>query len=409
MVVLLARLAWRNVLRNRRRTLLSGLAVGLGLASLMFVSALMAGMFESMISTVTDTFLGQGQIHAGGFRDTLEVENTIKDPGGVLQGLAGEPLLEEFAPRTVSFGMLSSASGVQQVLLYGIRPGAEMKITLVDDVILMGEYLAGHDSRGILIGAKAAETLGAAPGDRLVLTVAQARTGALSQDMFRVRGVFRTGIREMDSGMAFIDIDKARELLALGEGMHEIALRFKDLRHAGDTGLPFWRKYSADGNEALGWRDLVPQLDSAIELSRMSKAITLFLVFAIVALTIMNTLFMSLHERIFEFGVLRALGTRPLRMAAVIMLEAAFLASISIVIGTGLGFAATEYFSYRGIDYRGIEFAGVTITELLYPVVELEQFTLYPLLIFLFSLVSALYPAAYAAGLSPARAMRKSM
>lgn len=406
---MLLKIAWRNVLRNRRRTLLSGLAVGLGLASLMFVSALLAGMFEGMIRTATDTFLGHGEIHARGFREAPEVENTIRDSGAVLHGLEGEKLIERFSPRVFSHGMLGSAAGAQAVVLYGIEPEMEKDITLVDDAVIAGKYLGPYDGTGILIGDRLAETLEAAPGDRLVLTVAQARTGDLSQEMFRVAGIFRMGEREMDSAMAFITLKEARRLLALGDGVHEVVLRFKRLEDAGNPALPFWKEYSRGGNEALGWRQLVPQLDSAISLSRVSKAVSLLLVFAVVALTIMNTLFMSLYERMFEFGVLRALGTRPAGMAAIILMEAASLSVISIGMGAVLGLAAIGYFSAYGIDYRGIEFAGVTIADYLYPVLEPEQFTLYPLLIFVFAMVSALYPASYAARLTPARAMQRSL
>lgn len=389
--------------------MLSGIAVGIGLASMIFVGALFVGMFESMVRTATDTFLGQGQIHAEGFRATLEVEETIHKPGAVLDELSKEDILEAFTPRTISFGMLSAAAGASSVILYGIESDTERKLSVIDDAITEGTYLGADDVRHILIGSKTAETLEVTTGDRLVLTVAQAGTGELSQDMFRVGGIFHMGIREVDSGMAFIHIRKAQQLLALGDGMHEIALRFKDIEAAGDPKLPFWDKYSQGGNEAIGWRRIVPQLDGVIELSSVSKGITIFLVFGIVALIVMNTLFMSLYERMFEFGVLRAIGTRPSRMAAVIFLEAASLSLISIAIGSAMGLAVTKYYSIHGIDYRGIEFAGVTITELLYPVLELRQFTLYPLLILLFSLVAALYPAVFAARLTPARAMRKSL
>ncbi len=406
---LLLKLAWRNVLRNKRRTFLSGLAVGIGLASMMFVDGLFTGMLDSMIRTATDTFLGQGQIHARGFTDTLEVEKTINDSKRVLHKLSEEDGIAQFTPRTVSFSMLSSAGGVKSAMLYGIEPETERNISLIDEAIREGKYLGGENKGEILIGSKTAETLEVKIGDRMVVTTAQAHTGELSQEMFRVGGIFHMGIREADSGLAFVHLDKAQKLLALENEVHEISITFEDLDMAGDPTIPFWQKYSENGNKAIGWKEMVPQLDSVIEMSYISTAITLFLVFGIVGLTIMNSLFMSLYERMFEFGVLRAIGTRPVRMAAIIILEAASLALISMVIGTTIGFAFIKYFSINGINYKGIEFAGVTITELIFPFFTIEQFTLYPLLTILFSVTAALYPAIYAARLTPARAMRRSM
>jgi ABC-type antimicrobial peptide transport system permease subunit len=118
---------------------------------------------------------------------------------------------------------------------------------------------------------------------------------------------------------------------------------------------------------------------------------------------------MSLHERMFEFGVLRAVGTRPVNMSLMIFFEAASLSLISILFGLGLGFLVMYIFSVYGINYRGIEFAGVTIMELIYPVQTLRQFTLFPALIFMFSLIAAAYPAVFAAKLTPAKAMQRSM
>lgn len=406
---LLFKLAWRNVLRNKRRTVLSGIAVGIGLASLMFVDGLYVGMLESMIRTATDTFLGQGQVHAQGFRDTLEVDKTINNSEAFMKSLETENLVSDFSPRTVSFGMLSSASGVNSVLLYGIEPDTERHISMIDEAVRQGNYLTPPGTGQILIGSKAAETLEVETGDRLVLTMAQAGTGELSQDMFRVTGIFHMGIREIDSGMAFINIKQAQELLALDRDVHEISLKFNDINDAGDRSLEFWEKYSEQDNEALGWKDLMPQLDSVIGMTDISNLIITSLVFAIVAVIIMNTLFMSLYERIFEFGVLRAVGTRPVNMALIIFFEATSLSLISIIIGLGIGYVFMYIFSVYGINYKGIEFAGVTITELIYPVVRPRQFTVFPVLIFIFSFIAAIYPAVFAAKLTPARAMQKSM
>jgi ABC-type antimicrobial peptide transport system permease subunit len=118
---------------------------------------------------------------------------------------------------------------------------------------------------------------------------------------------------------------------------------------------------------------------------------------------------MSLYERMFEFGVMRAIGTYPFAMARLVILEAAALAVISCVIGAIIGYASVAITASIGIDYTGIEFAGVTFRRLLYPVMQVHQFTTYPVAVVLFTLVVALYPAVFAARLTPAEAMRRSL
>jgi ABC-type lipoprotein release transport system permease subunit len=305
--------------------------------------------------------------------------------------------------------MLSSAAGVNSIMLYGIDPAREKNISIIDEAIIQGEYLDREKELQLVIGSKTAETLEVELGDRIVLTVAQAGTGELSQEMFRLTGIFHMGVREADSGMAFINIKKAQQLLSVGNSSHEIALKFHDINDAGDLSLDFWNKYSKDGNEAEGWKKLVPQLESIIDMTKVSTIITSSLVFCIVVVIIMHALFMSLYERMFEFGVLRAIGTRPMNMALIIFIEATSLSLISIILGTLLGLIVISLLAYYGIDYKGIEFAGVTITELLYPELALKQFTLYPALIFIFSLTAAIYPAVFAAKMTPAKAMQRSM
>ena len=406
---ILIQLAWRNIFRNKRRTLLSGLAVGIGLASMIFVLAVYEGMLDSMIRTATASFMGEGQIHAHGFRDTQEVELTIHNYPEVVKGLEGEEGVSDYAPRALSFGMLTSPADVATAVVYGIDPTMEPALSRLDEAVIAGEYLGSDDMGGILIGSKAAENLEVELGDRVVLTVAQANTGELSQELFRVRGIFHFSIREIDTSMMYIHIDKARRMLGIGDTAHEIAIKFTDLALASDRGLPFWGKYSSGGNEALGWNDLLTQLDSIVGMTDLGALIIGVIVFCIVGITIMNTLFMSLYERMYEFGVLRALGTRPWRMAAIIMLEAVFLGVISSIIGTALGFGLTTYYSHVGIDYRGIEFADVTFTELLYPAVIASDYITVPLLIICFAIIAAIYPAVFAARLKPAQTMRRSM
>ena len=405
--MLLIKLAWRNIFRNKRRTILSGLAVGIGLASLIFVNGLMVGMLNSMVRTATDSFMGQGQIHAEGFRDTFETELAIRDFDRVMESLKGEEDITGFTPRTIAQGMLTSTSDVLPVAAYGIDPEGERGVSLLEEAVIKGEYLGS--GRKILIGSRAAELLDVGLGDRLVLTMAQAATGELSQEMFRVGGIFHYGIREVDSSLVFIEISRAREMLAIGGGAHEIALRFNNIDIAGDTSLAVWERYSRGGNEALGWPGLLPQLKAVHELSGFTTMLTSILVFGIVALTIMNTLFMSLYERMYEFGVMRAVGTRPVQMALIIVFEAVSLAIISIVIGMVIGWLLNTLFGVIGIDYSGIEFAGVTMTEPIYTVMRPVQFTVFPVMIMAFSLVAAIYPAFYAARLTPSKAMRKSM
>jgi ABC-type lipoprotein release transport system permease subunit len=403
------KLAWRNLLRNKRRSLIAGTAIGIGLASMIFVDALMIGMERNMVESATSTFLGDGQIQRKGFRQTQQADLTINRLPWVIDSLRNEQIVERFSLRTMSYGMISSPANFNSVELVGIDPATERDISEIDEAITAGRYFSGENERDILIGSKLAETLQVALGDRLVVTVAQAGTGDLSQDLFRVSGIFRFNIAEMDRGMAFVRLAKAREMLGIGDNAHEIVLAFSDPEFGSDANLYIWKKYSQFGNEAFGWPTLLPQMRAAFELSRYSTYLMGLILFAIVALGIVNTLFMSLHERMFEFGVLRAVGTRPFAIARLIVFEAASLAILSIVLGSILGLIVTFITASIGIDYTGIEYVGITFRKLIYPVLKMHQFVEYPLWVFLFTTLVGLYPAIYAARMRPSAAMRRSL
>ncbi len=402
------KLASRNIFRNKRRTFIAGTAIGIGLAALIFTDALVIGMENNMIASATESFMGEGQIHRKGFRESYDVEETIVGPDKIMQQLGQEPMVTHFTARTLSFAMMTSPANVSSVTMVGIDPATERHLSQIDEAMIRGEYFSGDNVRDIVIGDKLAEILEADIGSRVVLTVAQAHTGDLAQEMFRVSGIYHFNIREMDLAMAFIRLPKAQQMLNLDHGVHEIAILFKNETFGRNPDNPFWARYSQNGNEAVPWTVLMPMLAKSIEVSQFATFLVGVILFGVVALGIVNTLFMSMHERMFEFGVLRAVGTRAMAMARLIVIEAGTLAALSIVLGAIMGLIVTAIVMHTGINYTGIEFAGVTFRKLLYPVLTVKQFILYPAIVFVFTLLVALYPAAYAARLSPSKAMRRS-
>ncbi|UCD63110.1 MAG: ABC transporter permease [Candidatus Zixiibacteriota bacterium] len=403
------KLAVRNIFRNKRRTFIAGSAIGIGLAALIWTDALIIGMETNMLASATESFLGDGQIHQESFRQSFAVEKTIVNSAELVRRLAEEEVVAHFSPRAVSFAMISSPANVSSVTMVGIDPTSERHLSQIDEAIIDGEYFGGDNVRDVIIGSKLAEILEVDMGDRIVLTVAQAHSGDLSQEMFRVSGIYHFNAQEMDRGMAFVRLNVAQKMLGLGDDFHEIALSFRNHELGRDKTDPFWQRYSQDGNEAVGWAVLLPELELAFEYSQFTTFFVGLILFGVVALGIINTLFMSLHERMFEFGVLRAVGTRAFGMARLILLEAAALSVLSIVFGSLLGFAITFATAQLGIDYTGIEFSGVTFRELLYPELKIAQFVIYPLSVFVFTVLVGLYPATFAARMSPAKAMRRTL
>ena len=404
---LVMKLAWRNIFRNKRRTTLSVLAIGVGLAAMMFADALIVSLGETMVRSATQDFSGNAQIHQSEFVKNLEVEKVITNSDQILKDLKNEGELVGFTPRVLSYGMLTSTSDANNIIVYGIDPVQEKGVSKISELIVQGDYLNNQDDRKILIGKKMADNLNIGLGDRVVVTVAKSGVGELSQEMFRVGGIFSFGVREMDENVAFINLNVAQTILNLGNDIHEIALNFKDLKIPAQKKYAIATKYSKDGNLVSGWNKMFKDLAAILEFTQFSLGILAIILFGIIAFGIMNTLFMSLYERMFEFGVLRAVGTRPSVVAKMILYEAFMLAFVSSIVGVIIGTLLIGFFSKYGIDYRGIEYAQLVFKDKIYPHFRLIQFTLYPVCLMVFATLVGIYPAVYAAKIIPAQALRK--
>lgn len=403
------KLAWRNVLRNKRRTIIASIAIGVGLASLLFTAALMEGMKINMIHSSTSSFLGEAEIHGDNFRENQDVDKTVNNLDQVIKELQQDPVVDKFTLRTLSIGMITSPSDANAILLVGVTPKTEIYLSKVASSIIKGNFFAGNNPLDIVIGSKLAELLEIDVGDRVVVTVSQAKTGDLSQEMFRVSGIYHFGIDEMDSGMAFIRIHVAQRMLGIGNRVHEIAIKFKDIEIASKSNDPFWKKFSRYNNEAVGWPILLPQMKTVLDMTWISILISTVILMGMVTFGIINTLFMSFYERMFEFSILGAIGTRPSGLRKLIIFEAAALAIIGIGFGVILGFIVTIIFKYVGIDYRGIEYAGTTFSELIYPVFRVWHYIIFSVGVFVFTILVSLYPAWVASRLRPAEGLRRSL
>lgn len=406
--MLFVKLAWRNLFRNKRRTIIAGAAIALGLAALIFMDAFLIAEEAVMTNAATSSFLGEAQISHEEFRQKQMADLTIVDFPEIIERLGEDSLVAAFTPRTQAFGTVSSAADVRGISIFGVQPSTERDLSIIDECIVGGDYFDGGDPHDILVGVKLAEIIGVELGDRLVLSVAQASTGDISQQLFRVSGIFDFGDRSMNSGVVFIRLSEAQRMLDIGETAHSIAVRFIDPNLSRDEALPFWEKFSAGENDAVSWAEIMPAIASMSDMLIIAKIVLFIVLMGVVVFVILNTLFMALYERMFEFGVLRAVGTRPTGVVKLLLLEAGALAIVGIVMGAVLGLGVTALIAYIGIDFSGIEFSGIVMREKIHPVLKISQFIIYPIGVFIVTVLIGIYPAVHAARIEPAKAMRRS-
>ncbi len=404
MWLLTLRMAWCNLWRNTRRTIITGGAIGLGLAAMILSLGWFNGMNRHLIETVTLSGMGEAQIHAPGFRKTRDVELVIPDGPAVLQRVESTEGVAGASPRLYAIGLLAMGDRSANVEVIGIDTRREPKVTNWHRRLIAGRYPAKGNE--VVIGRDLADELEVEVGSRLVLTMADAKTGDMNSLLLKVAGVVFTNNPTLDKRSALLPLATVRKGLGLEGGIHEIALdidapslKIEDLK-------PVLDRLDAPGLEVSAWQDLSPVVASLGDLQDVYMALTLAIIFIIIAFGIVNTMSMSLIERFREFGILRAIGAAPLRLAWLILAEAASLGVVGCAMGLGLGVAIHGVLAKVGINLGQLEALGVTFETPVYPSLDVAGVAEITVVFLILTPLVAIFPAARAARVDVIRALR---
>jgi ABC-type lipoprotein release transport system permease subunit len=364
-ILLLAKIGWRNLWRNPRGTLLTALALGLGLTLLLVSLGLLDGGHEQMVANGVRFGAGHVVIQAKGYQDSGSQELSL--PSGVvsatrefLQSDAMNRAVAGVSPRLLASGLLTSSVNADGVRVMGVVPKDERAVSLIPQRMVQGTYLADDQKTGVVLGVDLARKLGVKIGAKLVLmTQAVPQAAAASTDggemqstLLRVTGIFRTGIQAIDSHVVQVPLPEVQTLLGAPDGVNQIAVL---LEREGDSlvvaqGL---RKALAGAPvEILPWREAMPTLAQLFVLDDAFNYVMNGVVLAMVGLGILNTVLMRVLQRRFEFGLCSALGLRPMQLGLMIVGESLALTSISLAFGLVLGLSLQHFFATHGLDLR---------------------------------------------------------
>ncbi|MFH1681993.1 MAG: ABC transporter permease, partial [Candidatus Eisenbacteria bacterium] len=324
---MIRRLAWRSVWRNRRRTIITVVSIGFGLAFAVILIALGEGMYEQMIDNALRMQAGHINIEHPEYRAAPAVDLFVELPPGLRERIDAMREVESARSIVSARGVARTGRGSVGVLILGVEPANERATSPVARHIVKGEYLDPEDGGRVVIGRDLADQLEVDLGEKLVLSANDAE-GNLREELCRVRGIFRTGVDEVDGYILQVDIDFARRLLSLPEGSAtEVAVL---LENPEDQAKVLGRIRSLlegarSSAVALPWEKVLADLAAYIKVDRASNWIFQGLLIVIVLFTIFNTILMSVLERGQEFAVILALGTPPRMVERQVMTETVFL------------------------------------------------------------------------------------
>lgn len=402
---MLLTLAWRNLWRNPRRTLIILVSVAVGVLALVLSDAFSIGMMHQMLDNRIGAHVGHLQIHADGFRDNPSLDSLIDEPDELQRRLDALPFVAASSQRLLFFGLLSSSRASSGVNLVGIEPESEQRITTIARSVTEGSYLGTNEGE-ILISAELAEKLEVGVGDKVV-AMASRSSGEMGSSAFRIGGLFRTFDSQFDKTHVYLNIGDFRTMLETGPRSAQI-VALVDNPDSVAAYMPRIREIMPAGVEAASYRDLLPLLILQME----SYAELIWIFYLIVGLAmffgIVNTMLMAVFERVHEIGVFMAVGMKRGQIFRMILAEAFTMGLIGTAVGAGIAWLAHLPFDQQGLDLAIFSDAlhSMGVGSRIYPRFSASTFLNSFVMVPLFAALGAVYPAFKAVRLQPVEAMR---
>jgi ABC-type lipoprotein release transport system permease subunit len=400
-------LGWRNIWRNRRRTLVILTAVIIGVWSMIFLGALMRGIADQFVSNGIKTLTGHIQVHHPGYRDDPVVENSMTDPSEVEDALTKVlPYGSRWAPRVRVNAVVSNARHSTGVTLVGIDPPREAAISFIGGAITEGRYLNSDDPYGIVVGQALVDKFETQLGYKMVL-MSQDTGGEIASRAFRIIGIYRAEMEATEKQFVFVTISAAQQMLKLHNGISEIAILLPVHGETDQVAGVLRAKLPPTKYEVHTWQELQPMVTAILKMYDFFIYIWFLVVFIAMGFGIVNTTLMAVFERIREFGLLKALGMKPRWIIQEVIIESFFLLILGMVIGNALGFLSVFALSGTGINLSalaaGTEYWGMS--RVIYPAILGQDVIMANLVVFFLGLVISLYPAMKAARFTPVEAL----
>ena len=414
---LLARLAWRNVWKNKRRTVLTLLTITAGSSMVIFMRAFQDGGYEQMIEDALAPCAGHIQIHEKGFWENMSIDYAFRPAEPLLSRLKADKKITGTSERIHAAGLLSYRDTTSGALIQAVDPASEIRVTTLHKNILKGgRYLAPEDRNHIIMGHTLAKNLGVKTGGSVSL-ISQGFDGSIAAENLTVVGLFRTGNPEYDRYLAVMPLEPAKETFTMMGYVSSIAIRLEktsDMEETRDGIKNFLgiKPESAEKSEleVMGWDELLPEVMQHITMDIASSWLIYVILFLIVAFGILNTIQMSVFERTREFGIMKAIGTRPGQILGMIVLESIYISLIGAAVGIAVGSALGVYFQINPLDFS--EYSGemelFSIASTILPTrITLKNILSTSAIVIVLSVLFTIPPARRAARLKPLDAIRQ--
>jgi ABC-type lipoprotein release transport system permease subunit len=406
-MALYLRLAWRNIWRHRRRTVIIVLAMGLSLAMMMLYDGLLDGFNQAIAGNAVRVLGGNIQVHAAGYREKVDSNPLLplKDDTAVIKAALSQPNVIAVSRRIQTGGMISNREGAFPMNIIGIEPEAEAPVSLVAEHIVNGRYLKPSDEDSILIGQGLANALSIQVGDRLTMVGSDIHKQNRQRTM-TVVGIYDIGIPTIEKSNAYISLSEAQNLFGLRAQSTEVQITLKKV--GAESAMVAALAPLLPGYEVESWEKNYPELGNAIGRKTIVMDIFSVIIVMIAGIGILNLLLMAVYERTREIGLLGAMGLKPRQIATGFVLEGVMIGFAGVLAGIVIGLAVNLILGQVGMDYS--RFAGITeymalISGRVYPTLGVSKLFWRAAVVLVIAAFAALIPAMIASRREPSEAL----
>ncbi len=386
------KLAWRNIWRNKRRTLITIASIFFGVLLSSFMSSMQEGSYAQYITTIVNSYSGHLQIHKRGYWDDKVINNSMKFDGTLTSKIAKVKDITFYTPRLESYALASTDEFTKGVMVMGIDPETENDLTSISIKIKEGRYLEDHDG-GVLLGSALAKFLKLSVNDTLVL-LGQGYHGTSAAGKYTVKGIVKQPAPELDRLLVYMDIHTAQDLFSMQGMVTSVVIMVND----NDKVAPVKDKLeglTGSEEEVMDWKEMNSLLLKQIESDRSSGNIMKGVLYMIITFGILSTIMMMMAERKKEFGVLIAVGMKKYKLIIMLVLEIVFIGMAGVITGIMGSIPLIYYYLHNPIPLTGQ--AGEMMLQMGFePAMFFSMapsiFYYQALIIFVFTILIGLYP-----------------
>jgi ABC-type lipoprotein release transport system permease subunit len=399
----LFKLAYRDLLRNRRRSLFSALALGMGIGLLLMIAATVEGEMRGSLESSINLQTGHLQIRAKDYnpdKNSLAWEDLVDDPDRIASQISMVTGVKIATPRLISSGIVNFGDKTNGVAVLGIDPGSVANAPFRSG-LSEGDFIGSDDRDSILIGKELAKKMGISLHDNIQLLV-NTSDGSVNEQSFNVKGIFNSGVPAYDETTTFLPLSKAQAITGVEKRASTILVLLND-REMTDVVAA---SLKSDKYSIVTWKEQNEMVVQTEEFAHGYMVIINLIVLAITATVIVNTLVMAVFERTREIGILSAIGMKSTRIMGMFIIESFLLALLGTLIGFIIGGVLVWYSTNVGfyIGNMGIR-SGFLLGERIYGYLTMQDTVSLTITAFVVTMLAALYPAILAARMEPVKAL----